>query len=143
MLEVANLFTKNKKRVSPHFKNLSLSVLARFCIDDSNEVMSSASNLIINSLVYKDDDILKVTKMASELFSVHIQREKDQEVKFSTTEITWLMMITYSNIFAPPPTPADVIKLSINRKRRRIELIFIIICISLDVPLHSSNSEWC
>lgn len=77
MLEVANLFTKNKRRVSPHFKNLSLSVLARFCIDDSNEVMSSASNLIINSLVYKDDDILRVTKMASELFSVHIQREKD------------------------------------------------------------------
>lgn len=51
MLDVANNFTKYKKRVHPRFKSLSLPILSRYCIDDSNEVMSSASNLIINYLV--------------------------------------------------------------------------------------------
>ncbi|KAL4468274.1 hypothetical protein ABPG72_015810 [Tetrahymena utriculariae] len=101
MLEVANLFTKNKKRVDPYFKSLSLQILSRYCIDDSNEVMSSSSNLMINSLVYKEEDSLQYTKLCSELFNYNLQylKEKD-EIQFSVSEITWLLMITYTNIFS-------------------------------------------
>lgn len=77
MLDVANLFTKNKLRVHPNFKSLSLPFLARCCIDESNEVMSSASNLMINSLVYKDDENQKQTRLCAEMLSLNLKNQKD------------------------------------------------------------------
>jgi hypothetical protein len=54
MLEIAALLTKNKLKINKNFKSLSLPILARFCIDETNEMMSSAINLMITSIINKD-----------------------------------------------------------------------------------------
>ena len=55
MLECAGYLTKNKRKISRNFKHLNLPILARYCIDDSNEIMSSACNLMISSILNKDE----------------------------------------------------------------------------------------
>lgn len=55
MLETAGYFTRNKKKINKNFRHISLPVLSRFCIDDSNELMSAACNLIISTILNKDE----------------------------------------------------------------------------------------
>lgn len=55
MLETAGYLTKNKKPFGKYFKCITTSILSRICVDDSNEVMSSACNLMISSILNKDE----------------------------------------------------------------------------------------
>lgn len=48
MFQTVELFTKKKKLVDPNFKSMNLCQLARYTIDDSNEIMTAACNLIIS-----------------------------------------------------------------------------------------------
>jgi hypothetical protein len=48
MFQTVELFTKKKKLVDPNFKSMTLCHLATFTIDDSNEIMTAACNLIIS-----------------------------------------------------------------------------------------------
>lgn len=68
MIEIAGKMTKSKYKIHPQFKNISLPILSRFCIDDTNEMMSSACNLIISSILNKDEDLKSYSKICFEMF---------------------------------------------------------------------------
>lgn len=71
MIEIAGRFTKGKYKINPHFKNISLPILSRFSIDESTELMSSACNLIISSILNKDEDLKTYSKICFEMFQMN------------------------------------------------------------------------
>lgn len=48
MFQTVELFTKSKKSVDPNFRSMNITTLARFTVDEQNEVMTAACNLIIS-----------------------------------------------------------------------------------------------
>lgn len=51
------IFTKKKRLVDPNFKSMNLCQLATFTIDNSNEIMTAACNLIISQIINKEVDL--------------------------------------------------------------------------------------
>ena len=56
MVQTVELLTRKNIQLDHSFKNMNLMILASYTIDDSNEVMTAACNLIISSIKKNDNE---------------------------------------------------------------------------------------
>lgn len=54
LLKFAEILTKDKKKLGPKYKELSLSTLSKFIIIKNLDIMNSASNLIISKFYSRE-----------------------------------------------------------------------------------------
>ena len=84
-------------------------MLARFCIDETNEMMSSAINLMITSIINKDENIERIYETYSKLLEKCFEENSKSQTEITKDskgkelflcEITWILIFAYSNIFS-------------------------------------------
>ena len=95
---------ENKTKIHPNFKSLSLKLLSRFCVDDNNEIMSSACNLIVASLMNFEGDVNELCSIPFNLFlsNLNSMEQNQNNSLLSRLEVIWIMLTGYSFISLKP-----------------------------------------
>lgn len=93
---------ENKLKIHPQFKSLSLKLLSRFCVDENNEIMSSACNLMVASLLNFEGDLTGLCGVPYSLFESNLKTLEQNNSLLSRLEVIWIMLIGYSFISLKP-----------------------------------------
>ena len=79
--------------------NFSISLLAKYFLDDSSDLMTSASNLIIATIKNREIDYNFLHTCAYELLKLNFTfLENKNSNALSKSEVTWLLMLGYAAI---------------------------------------------
>ncbi|CAD8191725.1 unnamed protein product [Paramecium octaurelia] len=92
MIQTVELLTKKKQQLDLNFKPMDLFLLAQYTIDESNEVMNAACNLILSQIRKSDQDMQEQHKLIRELLDLN---KEQQGHTFSNVEVILLMLESY------------------------------------------------
>ncbi|CAD8190007.1 unnamed protein product [Paramecium pentaurelia] len=92
MIQTVELLTKKKQLLDSNFKSMDLFLLAQYTIDESNEVMNAACNLILSQIRKSDQDMQEQHKLIRELLDLN---KEQQGHNFSNVEVILLMLESY------------------------------------------------
>ncbi|CAK62664.1 unnamed protein product (macronuclear) [Paramecium tetraurelia] len=92
MIQTVELLTKKKQSLDVNFKPLDLFLLAQYTIDESNEVMNAACNLILSQIRKSDQDMHEQHKLIRELLDLN---KEQQGHTFSNVEVILLILESY------------------------------------------------
>jgi len=88
---------KYKRRISDNFKTLSLLVLARYQIDDNNEMLNAATALMELLIANKEDDYESYINEFSDYLSESLTLNNKSEL--SIIELIHISIAIYSQMF--------------------------------------------
>ncbi|CAD8124142.1 unnamed protein product [Paramecium sonneborni] len=92
MIQTVELLTKKKQMLDKNFKSMDLFLLAQYTIDESNEVMNAACNLILSQIRKSDQDMQEQHLLIRELLDLN---KEQQGHTFSNVEVILLMLESY------------------------------------------------
>lgn len=95
---------ENKLMIHSNFKSLSLKLLSRFCVDENNEIMSSACNLIVASLMNFEGNVNELCAIPFNLFLSNLNsiEQNQSNSLLSRLEVIWIMLTGYTFISLKP-----------------------------------------
>ncbi|CAD8118418.1 unnamed protein product [Paramecium sonneborni] len=92
MIQTVELLTKKKQILDINFKSMDLFLLAQYTIDESNEVMNAACNLILSQIRKSDQDMQEYHILIRELLDLN---KEQQGHSFSNVEVILLILESY------------------------------------------------
>ena len=109
MHETVGYLTKYRRRIGRYTKHVSMLHLARMFLDDNNEMMSSACNILIYSILNKDEKDEDLQYLLGEYFVlfniVLINLKQRSENNLSICEVVWLIVMCYVSIHSENEVP--------------------------------------
>lgn len=103
ILKTVEILTKKGHKINKNFKTMSISLLSRFCIDENNEILNSACNLIMASVLTNKEEILKNIKFQFSLFSSNLKEISQNQSRYSDLlskiEVIWIILTGYAYIY--------------------------------------------
>ena len=101
--ESVGYLTKYSKKISKDFKSVSIVSLVRYCVDESNELMTMACNIIIYSILNHDLREEEMNYLIHEytiLTNLNIlSLKKTNERQLSISEVQWIIAMSYISIY--------------------------------------------
>ncbi|KAM3137545.1 hypothetical protein pb186bvf_010335 [Paramecium bursaria] len=91
MIQTAEILTRNNHIIDQNFIPLNIQILSNFAIDEQNEIMTAACNLIISVINSKQQDLLDSHQKIRQLLS--------QESHYSNVQVVLLILENYLQEF--------------------------------------------
>lgn len=115
---------EKRTKIHPFFKGLNFKVLSKYCVDENNEIMSSACNLIVASLLNFEGNPDEIYNLPFNLFLSNLNKLEQSNGLLSKMEVVCMMLTGYS-LISLKPNEKNNLEIILQRILSAIELFLL------------------